>query len=213
MAKNLKEFIQCGRDPAYLKNGDIITEELAWEIVGHQEGYADGCLDQEFEITQSRIVEDIIGGEGVYETIYRESPDHPWQYIGLCAAGKDKNLAPIHAKTTYVCSKYRAKNEVELQQHIRDAVEACRKVHERGNIPIAPHLYWPRFLDDNDPQDRDYGIAAGLEALKRCDEMIVIIRQEGPEEEWISQGMQAEIAAAAKMGIAPQFIYIGKEKR
>lgn len=78
MAKNLKEFIQRGRDPAYLKNGDIITEELAWEIVG-QEGYADGCLDQEFEITQSRIVEDIIGGEGVYETIYRESPDHPWQ--------------------------------------------------------------------------------------------------------------------------------------
>lgn len=105
------------------------------------------------------------------------------------------------------------KNEVELQQHIRDAVEACRKVHERGNIPIAPHLYWPRFLDDNDPQDRDYGIAAGLETLKRCDEMIVIIRQEGPEEEWISQGMQAEIAAAAKMGIEPQFIYIGKEKR
>ena len=209
MAKNLKEFIQCGRDPAYLKNGDIITEELAWEVVG-QEGYADGCLDQEFEITQSHIVEDIIGGEGVYETIYRESPDHPWQYIGLCAAGKDKNLAPIHAKTTYVCSKYRAKNEVELQQHIRDAVEACREVHERGNIPIAPHLYWPRFLDDNDPQDRDYGIAAGLEALKRCDEMIVIIRQEGPEEEWISQGMQAEIAAAAKMGIEPQFIYIGK---
>lgn len=50
MAKNLKEFIQCGRDPAYLKNGDIITEELAWEVVG-QEGYADGCLDQEFEIT------------------------------------------------------------------------------------------------------------------------------------------------------------------
>lgn len=76
MAKNLKEFIQCGRDPVYLKNGDIITEELAWEVVG-QEGYADGCLDQEFEITQSRIVEDIIGGEGVYETIYRESPDHP----------------------------------------------------------------------------------------------------------------------------------------
>ena len=63
---------------------------------------------------------------------------------------------------------------MELQQHIRDAVEACRKVHERGNIPIAPHLYWPRFLDDNDPQDRDYGIAAGLEKMVqgkelRCD--------------------------------------------
>lgn len=211
MVKNLQDYLKTGRDPAYLKNGDTITEELARELICA--GDEDGCLDGEFEITQSRIVEDIIGGEGVYETIYRESPDHPWQYIGLCAAGKDKNLAPIHAKTTYVCSKYRAKNEVELQQHIRDAVEACRKVHERGDIPIAPHLYWPRFLDDNDPQDRGYGIAAGLEALKRCDEMIVIIRQEGPEEEWISQGMQAEIAAAAKMGIEPQFIYIGREKR
>ena len=52
-----------------------------------------------------------------------------------------------------------------------------------------------------------------MEALKRCDQMVVIIRQEGPEEEWISQGMQAEITAAAKMGIEPQFIYIGREKR
>lgn len=33
MAKNLKEFIQCGRDPAYLKNGDTITEELARELI------------------------------------------------------------------------------------------------------------------------------------------------------------------------------------
>ena len=125
----------------------------------------------------------------------------------------DKNLAPIHAKMTYVCSKYRAKNEVEMQQHIMDAMEACRTVHERGDIPVAPHLYWPRFPDEGNPEDRDYGLQAGMEALKRCDQMVVIIRQEGPEEEWISQGMQAEIAAAAKMGIEPQFIYIGKEKR
>ena len=43
MAKNLKEFIQCGRDPAYLKNGDIITEELAWEIVGQEEYLTDAA--------------------------------------------------------------------------------------------------------------------------------------------------------------------------
>lgn len=122
----------------------------------------------------------------------------------------DKNLAPIHAKMAYVCSKYRAKNEVEMQQHIMDAMEACRAVHERGDIPVAPHLYWPRFLDEGNPEDRDYGLQAGMEALKRCDQMVVIIRQEGPEDEWISQGMQAEITAAAKMGIEPQFIYIGK---
>lgn len=190
MVKNLQDYLKTGRDPAYLKNGDTITEELARELVCP--GDEDGCLDGEFEITQSRIVEDIIGGEGVYETIWRESPDHPW---------------------TYVCSKYRAKNEVEMQQHIMDAMEACRAVHERGDIPVAPHLYWPRFLDEGNPEDRDYGLQAGMEALKRCNQMVVIIRQEGPEEEWISQGMQAEITAAAKMGIEPQFIYIGREKR
>lgn len=137
MVKNLQDYLKTGRDPAYLKNGDTITEELARELICA--GDEDVCLDGEFEITQSRIVEDIIGGEGVYETIWRESPDHPWTYVGLCKAG--------------------------------------------------------------------------MEALKRCDQMVVIIRQEGPEDEWISQGMQAEITAAAKMGIEPQFIYIGKEKR
>lgn len=211
MVKNLQDYLKTGRDPAYLKNGDTITEELARELICA--GDEDGCLDGEFEITQSRIVEDIIGGKGVYETIWRESPDHPWTYVGLCKAGMDKNLAPIHAKMTYVCSKYRAKNEVEMQQHIMDAMEACRAVHERGDIPVAPHLYWPRFLDEGNPEDRDYGLQAGMEALKRCDQMVVIIRQEGPEDEWISQGMQAEITAAAKMGIEPQFIYIDKEKR
>ena len=119
MVKNLQDYLKTGRDPAYLKNGDTITEELARELICA--GDEDGCLDGEFEITQSRIVEDIIGGEGVYETIWRESPDHPW---------------------TYVCSKYRAKNEVEMQQHIMDAMEACRAVHERGGHPgsAAPLL-------------------------------------------------------------------------
>lgn len=154
MVKNLQDYLKTGRDPAYLKNGDTITEELARELICA--GDEDGCLDGEFEITQSRIVEDIIGGEGVYETIWRESPDHPWTYVGLCKAGMDKNLAPIHAKMTYVCSKYRAKNEVEMQQHIMDAMEACRTVHERGDIPVAPHLYWPRFLDEGNPEDRPW---------------------------------------------------------
>lgn len=212
MIKTLEGFIKSGRNPAYLKNGDIITEQLALDIIGFNDEF-EGYLDGEFDIVQGQTCEDIVGKEGVYETIWRESPVQPWRYIGLCAAGKDKNLAPIHARRTYVCSKYRAKNEAELQMHIQDAISACRKVHENGNVPVAPHLYWPRFLNDNDPEDRDYGIVAGLEVMKECDDMVVIIRTEGPEEEWISQGMKSEIEAAAKMGIEPRFEYLGREKR
>ena len=210
--KTLEGYIKSGRNPAYLKNGDIITEQLALDVIrATEEG--EGYLDADFEIVQGKICEDIIGNEGVYQTIWRESPEHPWRYIGMCAAGKDKNLDPVHAKKTYICSRYRARNEEKLQMHIRDAIDACRKVHEEGNIPVAPHLYWPRFLNDNDPQDRDYGIAAGLMAMRECDEMIVLIRTDGPEEEWISQGMEAEIREAVKIGIDPRFEYISREKR
>lgn len=55
MVKNLQDYLKTGRDPAYLKNGDTITEELARELICA--GDEDGCLDGEFEITQSRSSE------------------------------------------------------------------------------------------------------------------------------------------------------------
>lgn len=33
MVKNLQDYLKTGRDPAYLKNGDTITEELARELI------------------------------------------------------------------------------------------------------------------------------------------------------------------------------------
>ena len=32
MVKNLQDYLKTGRDPAYLKNGDTITEELARDM-------------------------------------------------------------------------------------------------------------------------------------------------------------------------------------
>lgn len=212
MVKTLEEFIRNGRRPEYLKNGDVITEALATDIIGMS--VLNGYLEGKKGFHRSSTTADIIADKRLYQTVYRDDVNMPWVYVGLCTADGTRNLSPIRAKKIYVCSKYRAKNETELQQHIQDAAEVCRMIHDEGNIPIAPHLYWPRFLNDSDPEDREYGLMVGLEALKECDGMIVAVRSKEPEEERISEGMRAEISAAVSRGIMPVTIYMDtKEER
>lgn len=63
-------------------------------------------------------------------------------------------------KYVYICSPYRPVGEdpeTELRKNIDQAKRACRLAVSRGLIPLAPHLYFTQFLDDNDPQERKFG--------------------------------------------------------
>jgi hypothetical protein len=40
-------------------------------------------------------------------------------------------------------------------------------------MPIAPHLLFPQFLDDNCPVEREKGLAFGLALLEKADELWV----------------------------------------
>ena len=65
---------------------------------------------------------------------------------------------------------------------------------DKGYAPFAPHLLYPRFLDDNEPDERALGMAAGKAWLAVCDELW----------QWgatISAGMAEEIALAHELGI------------
>lgn len=64
----------------------------------------------------------------------------------------------------------------------------------RGYSPMAPHLYFPQFLNDGDPEERETGIEMGLKWLDGCDELWVVGDR-------ISSGMAAEIARASEAGI------------
>lgn len=88
-------------------------------------------------------------------------------------------------KVIYVCSKYKG----NVKKNTKKAIEYCRMVHELGHIPIAPHLYIPRWLDDNNPEERKQGLKLGLRALKHCDEIWVF-------GDYISEGMLLEIEFA-----------------
>jgi len=57
--------------------------------------------------------------------------------------------------------------------------------------PLASHLLYPQFLDDNKEQEREIGLQYGLALLKICDEVWCF----GTEK---SDGMEKELAAASR---------------
>ena len=99
-------------------------------------------------------------------------------------------------KTIYVCSALRG----EVDKNIAMAKVYCEYVvKEFGYVPIAPHLYFTQFLDDNKENEREFGIQAGLFLLSNCDELWYFGDQ-------ISRGMTEEICKAMGNGIKVQYI-------
>ncbi len=94
---------------------------------------------------------------------------------------KKQKYMPI----VYICSKFRGDVEVNSQltrQYSRFAIE-------NGCIPIAPHLLYPQFLDDGNPEERELGKFCGIVLLSHVKEVWVF----GDE---LSEGMKEEIKFA-----------------
>ena len=94
----------------------------------------------------------------------------------------------------YVCSQLRGTppyTKTKYNRNLKRAADFCKEVTEKGHTPIAPHLYFTEFLDDQIPEDRTKGIAMGMEILEKCDEVWVFGSEEG-----VSEGMKAEIELA-----------------
>lgn len=95
-------------------------------------------------------------------------------------------------KLVYICSPFRGNYE----DNTENAMSYCRVImrHCPDVIPIAPHLYFPRFLCDTDEDERKLGMDAGIALLDNCSEMWVF----GIDKP--SEGMRAEIEHAKKYG-------------
>lgn len=104
------------------------------------------------------------------------------------------------ARTIYVCSPYKAVSlteadrEWEREENVKRAKLACRILVKLGYLPLAPHLYFTRFLEDGDEKEREEGIMLGMRWLKASDELWVF-------GERISDGMSREISYARELGI------------
>lgn len=123
----------------------------------------------------------------------------------LCAEDKPKppvvcpycgSTAP---KTVYVCSPFRATavseadREAEQRANIERALKACRILAMMGIQPLAPHLYFTRFLKDELMAERAAGMQFGLSWLEQADELWVF-------GDTVSEGMAQEISRAKELG-------------
>ena len=96
----------------------------------------------------------------------------------------------------YVCSPLSG----DTKSNIEKAKAYCEYVvKECGAIPIAPHIYFTQFLDDDVPAERAFGIMAGLQLLSECDELWYF-------GDYVSKGMVTEIIAAKEQKIPVRYV-------
>lgn len=90
----------------------------------------------------------------------------------------------------FICSPFAG----NIQRNTRRARDFCRFAASRNCIPIAPHLLFPQFMEEDDPEQRRLGIFFGLVLQKKCKEVWVFGRN-------ISRGMAVEIEKAKERGL------------
>jgi hypothetical protein len=96
----------------------------------------------------------------------------------------------------YICSPFAGENIV---QNIENARKYCKYATENGCIPIAPHLYFPQFMNDNNPDERDLAFKMNGILMSKCDELWVFGRT-------YSLGMQKEMKLAKRKRMFIKFI-------
>lgn len=164
-----------------LQTGEKIDRETMFH-------FRENAGNQNDSMIQMSEVADIVGGLPIYDTIRREHPYAPWIYAGQCYAGQRTNKNPALMPMIYICSRYRADTREQLQMNIEMAKHTCQMIAAAGAIPIAPHLYFPRFMDDNLPDERYFGMGAGKRLMDLC-VTFHVVTVDGV----ISEGMQEEI--------------------
>ena len=92
-------------------------------------------------------------------------------------------------KKVYVCAPLGGNIEENLKK-VKTYTEYALRC---GTAPVVPHFY-AECLDDNDPKDREVGLAAGMSLLWLCDEVWVF-------GDTVTDGMRAELQLCKNLNI------------
>lgn len=108
----------------------------------------------------------------------------PTPYKAIAKVEKDRKAAK-YRPLVYICSPFSG----DIFGNIEKARKYSRYAVEVGMIPLAPHLLFPQFMDDE--EERDLALFMDMVLLTKCEQLWVF----GPV---ISEGMKAEIAKAER---------------
>ena len=109
----------------------------------------------------------------------------PTTYEALSSIEKEERSLRTFRPIVYISSPYAG----DVETNVQKARRYCRFAVDKGYIPIAPHLLFTQFLNDDNPKERKLGIFFGNAVMSKCSEVWVF-------GEHISNGMEAEIKRA-----------------
>ena len=110
----------------------------------------------------------------------------PTTYEALCQIEKEerkKAFKPV----VYICSPFSG----DVENNTIKARGYCRFAVDKNCIPIAPHLFFPQFMDDENPEERELAMFMNKVLLSKCRELWVFGGT-------VSKGMAVEIETAKK---------------
>lgn len=110
----------------------------------------------------------------------------PTTYRAFRNIDKDEKRKARFRPIVYICSPYAGSNK---EKNIANAQRYCRFAVDSGFLPIAPHLYFPQFMDDGDSRDHNTATFMNTVLMTKCTEVWVF-------GDTISNGMAAEIRRA-----------------
>lgn len=99
----------------------------------------------------------------------------------------------MERKKVFICSPFRG----DVEGNSAKAAGYCRRAYEKGCLPIAPHLLFPQFLNEDSLKERSDGISMGLVLMQDCDEVWVYGKT--------TDGMAQEVKFAVEHGVPVYF--------
>ena len=93
--------------------------------------------------------------------------------------------AKVFRPLVYICSPYRG----DVEENTERARKFCRFALDAGQIPLAPHLLFPQFMEES--KERDLALFMDIILMGKCQEVWVL-------GEKITEGMSAEIEKATQ---------------
>lgn len=117
-------------------------------------------------------------------------------YLNLTVYEALKNIEK-HRKLVFICSPFAG----DIEGNTERARRYGRFAVTKNAVPFIPHLLFPQFLNEDDPEERRLGIDMGMHVLKLCKEIWVFGNR-------ISSGMAVEINKAKSLGIPIKYFTV-----
>ena len=109
----------------------------------------------------------------------------PTAYEALTAVEKEEKAKYVYRPIVYICSPYAG----DIDANTDAARRYSRFAVESGCLPITPHLFFPQFMDDTNPEERKLAFDLNYILLNKCSQLWVF-------GDYISSGMDTEIENA-----------------